>query len=92
MTELGEFAMFLAVGFTSLGLFFGPIGKAVANRIGGRQVSAGETTAEVEALRSQVAGLEPLASRVAELEERLDFAERLLARHAEPARIDGGQG
>ena len=29
MTELGEFAMFLAVGFTSLGLLFGPIGNAV---------------------------------------------------------------
>lgn len=35
---------------------------------------------ELEALRRQVVQLEDLPERVAELEERLDFAERLLAR------------
>ena len=38
------------------------------------------TGAEIEDLRRQVATLEELPERVAELEERLDFAERLLAR------------
>jgi hypothetical protein len=35
---------------------------------------------ELETLRRQVDGLEALPGRVAELEERVDFAERLLAR------------
>lgn len=38
------------------------------------------TGEEIEDLRRQVATLEDLPERMAELEERLDFAERLLAR------------
>ena len=33
MTALGEFALFASLGVTSAGLFFGPIGKAIARRI-----------------------------------------------------------
>jgi len=92
MTELGQFAMFLALGFTSIGFFFGPIGGAVAKRIrGADRQEPGEVTAEVEALRHQVAALESLAARVGELEERLDFAERVLPRPGEPQRLAGGR-
>ena len=38
------------------------------------------TREELEELRRQVAAVEELPERVSELEERLDFAERLLAR------------
>lgn len=38
-----------------------------------------ETREELDLLRREVAALESLPERVAELEERLDFAERLLA-------------
>ncbi len=37
-----------------------------------------------------LAELERLNARVAELEERVDFAERLLAQHREPDRLPGG--
>lgn len=43
--------------------------------------SPGEATAELEA---RLAELEVLQHRVTELEERVDFAERLLAKRAEP--------
>jgi len=46
---------------------------------------------ELEALRGQMAELSGLPHRVAELEERLDFAERLLAR-ARDERAELGPG
>jgi hypothetical protein len=53
-----------------------------------------ETTGEAAALRQQelearLAELELNQHRVAELEERLDFAERLLAQRAEAVRLEG---
>jgi hypothetical protein len=44
---------------------------------------------ELEDLRRQVATLEALPGRVAELEERLDFAERMLAQHTQKPMIGG---
>jgi hypothetical protein len=81
--EPGEFAMWLAVGFGFLGLFFGPIGQAIGRRIAGPRKSeqpqgltTGEMTAErVAALEDRILELE--GERV-QLEERLDFAERML--------------
>ena len=49
MTGAGELAMFLAVGAAAVGLLFGPIGAAVARRIGGRADS--EVHAEIDAVR-----------------------------------------
>jgi hypothetical protein len=37
------------------------------------------------------ARFERLEQEVAELQDRVDFAERLLARHAEPERLDAGK-
>ena len=78
MTELGEFALYLAWGFAALGFFFGPIGKAIAKRIAGPGHSGSEP-ADLAELRARVDELEGQHQRVAELEERLDFAERMLA-------------
>lgn len=39
--------------------------------------------AEVDDIRARMAGLEAGQARVLELEERLDFAERMLAQHRE---------
>jgi hypothetical protein len=93
MTELGEFAMFIAMGMFGIGIFFGPIAKAAGRWIeskagGGRNVQELEhRVAELEAmlLRTPAGGVP--AERVAELEERLDFAERLLSQRNEPERL-----
>lgn len=77
MTELGEFAMFLAVGGGMLGLTLGPIGRALARRLEGRRQPGEDFLADLEA---RVAELEAARQHIAELEERLDFTERLLAR------------
>ena len=48
--------------------------------------------AELDDLRGRVRDLDEVQHRVAELEERLDFAERLLAAGpADPARLEGGR-
>ncbi len=55
-----------------------PLVKAWARRIEGSAGGAGP--AEVEELRARVQELEAREMRLVELEERLDFTERLLAR------------
>jgi hypothetical protein len=61
----------------------GPLGKALADRIAGRTSPEG-TSAETEALRGEV---EELRYRLTDLEERLDFTERVLARHKSPGQL-----
>jgi uncharacterized protein YlxW (UPF0749 family) len=63
----------------------GPLGKALARRLEGKQVASAETTELLDELHQQAGENEVLAGRVAELEERVDFAERLLARGQEAA-------
>ena len=77
MSGAGQLAMFLAFGAAALGLFLGPIGAAIARRIGGPGEAPLE---ELEELRDRIQTLEAQQDRFAEVESRLDFAERLLAR------------
>lgn len=60
-------------------LLRGPLGQALVDRIrgGGQLSAAGEL--ELEELRARLAELEARSERMVELEERVDFAERLLA-------------
>lgn len=87
MTELGEFAKYLASGFVALGFLFGPIGSAIARRIGGSAQQRGPDPAEFDEMRARLTQLESQELRLAELEERVDFAERLLAGGATPAQL-----
>jgi hypothetical protein len=79
MTPPGELAMFLAIGAAAVGLLFGPIGSAVARRIIGPD-EPDDAHAEIEEIRTRVTHeVDDLRNRLAEVQERLDFAERLLA-------------
>lgn len=74
-------------------LLRGPLGHALVDRIrgGGQPSATGEL--EVEELRARVAELEARSERMVELEERVDFAERLLAqRPGSEALPRGGNG
>lgn len=59
-----------------------PLVRAIARRLEGRGVSQ-ELLQQVEELQERVRDLESSQHRVAELEERLDFTERLLAQRRE---------
>lgn len=90
MSPPGELAMFLAIGAAALGILFGPIGSALARRLGGRP-GPGDAQAEIEQMSEQMtAEVDILRSRLAEVEERLDFAERVLARGGEADQISKG--
>jgi hypothetical protein len=70
----------LALGITKI--LRGPVGEAVADRLRHGQRTRADATlmAEVDGLRS----------RLEEVEERLDFAERLLAAGREVDQLPGG--
>ncbi len=88
MHEIAPFlvpiSLFLTIG--AVAIFRGPLGKAIGERIAGRP-SELEHSAEADALRGEV---EELRWRVTELEERLDFTERVLAQHKEPGKLGDG--
>lgn len=96
MGDPGEFAMFLAIGSVLVTMLIGPIGQAIARRISRGKgdpatgLTTGEMTAErVSALEDRIAELE---GEWGQLEERLDFAERMLTRGVpEPREVGPGQ-
>jgi hypothetical protein len=59
-----------------LGVAFSPIGRALADRLRGARPDAALDSGEFEALREELQGLR---QQLADLAERQDFAERLLA-------------
>jgi hypothetical protein len=86
----GELAMFFAIGAAAVGLFFGPIGSAIAQRVFGRQ-GAIDARAEIEDMGGRFsAEMDELRHRLAEVEERLDFAERLLAQEVSVNQLPRG--
>jgi hypothetical protein len=79
--NIAEAFAFMAFAFVIVKVL-GPLGVAIGHRIRGGRDSAPNhrLAAEVDELRT----------RLAEVEERLDFAERLLARGAQADQIPGG--
>ena len=91
MTGAGELAMFLAIGAAAVGLLFGPIGSALARRMAGGPEPS-ETHVEIDEIRTRVTDeVEDLRHRLAEVEERLDFAERLLAHGRQADQLPAGE-
>jgi len=69
----------IAVAVSSVLILRGPLGKALARRLEGRTGREDMAGAAMAGISERLAELEQRDARVAELEERLDFAERLLA-------------
>jgi Tfp pilus assembly protein PilO len=84
MPDLGA-GVVIAIVVLCLGLakiLRGPVGEAVADRVRhGRRTRADATL---------MAEVDELKARLAEMEERLDFAERLLAAGREVDQLPGG--
>lgn len=66
--------------WTATRIFGGPLGQAVARRIGGPLPASGDQDPEIADLRA----------RVAELEERQEFTERVLLRERQPGELGHG--
>lgn len=80
--------------FELLGLVAGGLTLAFVTGFGvvalRRFASGAPLLTDAEELRARVADLEAQQSRLVELEERLDFAERLLAEQRSPGQLPGG--
>jgi hypothetical protein len=76
--------MVLAILGTAL-LILWPLARALARRLEGG--ASKELLLELDGLRGRVQQLEEGQARMGELEERLDFAERMLAQSREPDRL-----
>ncbi len=89
--ELAVFFIF-GGGATFL-LAMSPIGRAIADRIRGRGVAAGGGEDRIRFLQeSQDSMLEELDSmrhEIGDLQERVDFTERLIAQNRDQARLQG---
>lgn len=85
--------IFIFGGMSAIAISFSPIGRAIADRIRGKSGAAGgeELRAELaEHKQALVDELDGVRREVAELAERVDFAERLLAKQREGQRIGPG--
>lgn len=71
--------MVLFVSLAAVAILRGPFGRAMAERIAGRARTAGEDQ-ETRELKDDI---DELRQQLSEVQERLDFAERLLARQDE---------
>ncbi len=82
-------AITLGVIFGFVRLAQGPVGQALARRIQGHGGGDSETAAEVGELREHV---ELLRRQLEEVQERVDFAERLLSQQRQAPRVPGAAG
>ena len=67
-------------------VFFGPVGRAIARMLDGDSRADDLSAMRLEDVEARLVELSLEQQRVGELEERLDFAERLLSKQAEPLR------
>ena len=88
MNDGGPPAIVMIVVFSLMAatIILWPIMRALARRLEGKGVSDPALRAEVEQLHQRLGEVDTLQLRVNELEERIDFTERLLAQQ-EPDRL-----
>jgi len=79
--------VFLALLATTVILW--PVMRALARRLDGKSAADPALRAEIEQLHQRLGEVDGLQQRVAELEERIDFTERMLARAQSPAALPG---
>lgn len=87
----GAIVMIVLAALAAVTLVLWPLARALARRLEGKGGPDLQLQAEVDELRARLQEIEVNQSRLAELEERLDFAERILAQKAEPARLPEGK-
>jgi len=92
MTEeqfiIAMFSLVSVVGL-SLAVILGPVGKALSRRIEGKHAADPKQIAMLEDLVTRVEDMTELRREVGELQERVDFAERLLAQRPDVIPLPG---
>jgi Tfp pilus assembly protein PilO len=83
--------LIVIAGLTALTIILWPIMRAFARRLEGKGNLDSAFRAEVEQLDARLAEVDALRQEVAELHERVDFAERVLLKSHERNELGKGQ-
>jgi hypothetical protein len=79
--------MIVVAALVATTLILWPLVRAFARRLEGKGGADSALRAEMEQLHVRVGEVDAMQARIAELEERVDFTERLLAQNREPDRL-----
>jgi hypothetical protein len=87
----GSVLFIVLVGVVAATIILFPLARALARRLEGKGTGDATLKADVEHLHQRLGEVDALPGRLAELEERLDFTERMLARTPEaPTQLHRG--
>jgi hypothetical protein len=78
--------IFMAIVIATVIILF-PVMRALGRRLEGKRGGDPALRSDVEHLHTRLSEVDALQARIAELEERVDFTERLLAQTREPDRL-----
>lgn len=82
---------FIAIaGIIMVGIVLFPIVRALARRIEGKGAHDAELRQEIDSLHQRVSELEAVEQRMMELENRVEFSERLLTQARDHAPLERG--
>jgi hypothetical protein len=79
--------MIVFLGLLATTIILWPVMRAFARRLEGKGASDPALHAEIEQLQLRLGEVDSLHQRVSELEERIDFTERIVAQGREPDRL-----
>jgi Tfp pilus assembly protein PilO len=79
--------LIVIAALTATVIILWPIMRAFGRRLEGKGAADPALRADVEQLHARLAEMDVLQARISELEERVDFTERLLAQNREPDRL-----
>jgi hypothetical protein len=79
--------MIVLLALVATTLILWPVMRALARRLEGKGAASPALQAEIEQLHQRLGEVDFLHQRVAELEERIDFTERIVAQGREPDRL-----
>ncbi|HMH56499.1 MAG TPA: hypothetical protein VK535_09600 [Gemmatimonadales bacterium] len=83
----GSVLLIIIAALTATVIILWPIMRAFGRRLEGRGAADPALRADVEQVHARLAEMDTLQARISELEERVDFTERLLAQNREPDRL-----
>jgi Tfp pilus assembly protein PilO len=83
----GSVLLIIIAALTATVIILWPVMRAFGRRLEGKGGGDAALRSDVDQLHSRLAEVDMLQARVTELEERVDFTERLLAQNREPDRL-----